>query len=828
MNRNSSRSKRAYSVVNYFFYLLSSIVLLTLFLPSSLYGKTVLKVGVYNNKPTIFVSETGVVQGLFIDILDDIALQENWDIEYVAGHFSEVYDCLKAGTIDILPAIAFSREREKNVDFTSETVIANWGEVYSSANVSITSIMELDGKKIAVKEGDIHLLALKKMVSDFNISCRFIETDEYETVFEMLHANYVDIGVVNRLYGNEKKAEYDVQDTPIIFNPIEMRFAAPERQNEAVLNKIDVYLAAAKKDQNSVYFEAISRWLVINTKKSVPGWFWQLLAAGIGSALFFFMATLLFRAKVKKRTEELSETNKQLNLQIEERKRTELELRKFARMVEASSDAMALIDKEHHHILVNSVYRDTVAAPARDLENISLPELLGVDFFNKELKESVLSCLQGRVVSVQTMLSKDPRNKGYWDITLSPYCLDNNEIDGYVIDIRDVTGQVEIQNRLENAQKMEAIGLLAGGVAHDLNNILSGIVSYPDMLLVGRKTDDPMTKPLQTIKQSGERAAAIVLDLLTLARRGVGSEEIVNLNDIIDEFMGSPEHDDIIMSVPGIKVELKLDNDLLNIRGSAVHLTKILMNLFCNAVEAMQASGKLTIVTENRFLENEYGGYETIPAGEYIAVSVADTGIGMSPAEIKRIFEPFYTNKIMGRSGTGLGMSVVWGSIKDHKGFIDVRSESGCGTRFTLYFPASREPVVAKKNTLLQDFMGKGQMILVVDDMEEQRNLAKNILQLLGYKVEVACSGEEAVLKCRGAEFDLIILDMIMPNGMDGLATYEKINTIKIGQKAVIASGFSDTVSVRTAQEIGAGMYLKKPYTVASLAKAVHHELAAS
>ncbi len=195
------------------------------------------------------------------------------------------------------------------------------------------------------------------------------------------NANYVDIGVVNRLYGNEKKAEYHVQDTPIIFNPIEMRFAAPERKNEAVLNTIDVYLAAAKNDQDSFYYEAVSRWLVINTKKSVPDWFWQLLAAGIGSALFFFTATLLFRSKVKKRTEELSETNKQLNLQIEERKRTEVELRKFARMVEASSDAMALIDKEHRHILVNSVYRDTVAASARDLGNISLPELLGYRFF---------------------------------------------------------------------------------------------------------------------------------------------------------------------------------------------------------------------------------------------------------------------------------------------------------------------------------------------------------------------------------------------------------------------------------------------------------------
>ena len=172
--------------------------------------------------------------------------------------------------------------------------------------------------------------------------------------------------------------------------------------------------------------------------------------------------------------------------------------------------------------------------------------------------------------------------------------------------------------------------------------------------------------------------------------------------------MCSPEHDNILMSVPGIKVELKLDNALLNIRGSAVHLTKILMNLFCNAVEAMPACGKLTIVTENRFFEKEYAGYETIPAGEYAVISVADNGIGMSPAEIKRIFEPFYTNKILGRSGTGLGMSVVWGSLKDHKGFIDVRSESGFGTRFTLYFPASREPVLAKKTRCCRTLWERG------------------------------------------------------------------------------------------------------------------------
>ena len=269
-----------------------------------------------------------------------------------------------------------------------------------------------------------------------------------------------------------------------------------------------------------------------------------------------------------------------------------------------------------------------------------------------------------------------------------------------------------------------------------------------------------------------------------------------------------------------------MDNDLLNISGSAVHLSKILMNLFCNAVEAMPQGGKLTIFTENRFLEKKHVGYEFIPVGEYVMISVGDTGVGMSTSEIKRIFEPFYTNKIMGRSGTGLGMAIVWGAIKDHKGFIDVNSEPGKGTQFTLYFPISREAILEKEETKWQDYQGRGQKILVVDDMEEQRFLATQILELLGYQVDAASSGEEAVEKCRETAFDLIILDMIMEDGMDGLATYKKINTITSGQKAIIASGFSDSVSVRRAQEFGAGMYLKKPYTVKSLAQAVYHELA--
>jgi len=172
-------------------------------------------------------------------------------------------------------------------------------------------------------------------------------------------------------------------------------------------------------------------------------------------------------------------------------------------------------------------------------------------------------------------------------------------------------------------------------------------------------------------------------------------------------------------------------------------------------------------------------------------------------------------------------MSVVWGSMKDHQGYIDIDSEPGSGTTFTLYFPIINVDLPEKENIEWYSFRGRGQHVLVVDDMEEQRILATEILTLLGYVVHVASSGEDAVEQCRDNRFDLLLLDMIMPGGIDGLDTYSRICEFHPRQKAVIASGYSDSYSVQKAQEIGAGTYVKKPYTVASLARAVYQELAA-
>ena len=384
----------------------------------------------------------------------------------------------------------------------------------------------------------------------------------------------------------------------------------------------------------------------------------------------------------------------------------------------------------------------------------------------------------------------------------------------------------DLQAQLQRAQKMEAIGTLAGGVAHDLNNILSGIVSYPELILMDLEEKSPLTKPILTIQKSGEKAAAIVQDLLTLARRGVAATEVVNINSIVSEYLLSPEYEKLLLDNPDVKVSRQLDANLLNILGSPVHLSKTIMNLVSNAAEAMPDGGHISIRTENRHEDKLLNAFDEIGKGDYVTLTVEDTGIGISPEDIERIFEPFYTKKSMGRSGTGLGMAVVWGTVKDHRGSIDIKSQEGGGTSITLYFPVTRQEL--DKDTELFDIeaiKGNGESILIIDDIADQRQIASEMLEKLGYTVTTVSSGEAAVDYLVNHKVDLIVLDMIMDPGIDGLETYQKILQIHPGQKTIIASGYSESERVKEAQRIGAGTYIKKPYLIEKFGRAVKAEL---
>ncbi len=249
------------------------------------------------------------------------------------------------------------------------------------------------------------------------------------------------------------------------------------------------------------------------------------------------------------------------------------------------------------------------------------------------------------------------------------------------------------------------------------------------------------------------------------------------------------------------------------------------MNLLHNGMEAMPSGGGILISTTNVHLDQAVDGFERIPVREYVCISVTDNGIGIPSADLSKIFEPFFTRKAAKKSGTGLGMTIIWATVKDHHGYLDIDSREGQGTNLTIYLPATAESGdQEKRRVVLEDYLGSG-TILVVDDVPEQRHITANMLRKIGYTVYTAASGEEAIVMVGKQKFDLIILDMIMPGGIDGLETYQKIQRLVPKQKAIITSGYSQSGRVAEMQGLGAGIFIQKPFTLEQIGMAVKASL---
>ncbi|MFL5305097.1 MAG: substrate-binding domain-containing protein [Polyangia bacterium] len=401
---------------------------------------------------------------------------------------------------------------------------------------------------------------------------------------------------------------------------------------------------------------------------------------------------------------------------------------------------------------------------------------------------------------------------------------------------RTMLHERSVQERLATSKRLEALSVLAGGVAHDLNNALGPMLVIPDVIFsqLTRLVPDQhalaeLRDDLDNIKIAAERAAQTIKDLLTLGRQGRRPKAELDLNRLVKScLLNAPWMGDRAK----LNLRIELASEPLPVRGAESQLARAVSNLLRNAIEAVdRPDGDVTVRTSRVDLETTATGFETVPSGAYVVLTVADTGCGIPPANLERVFEPFFTNKHTGEnSGTGLGLAIVHSVVKEHDGFIDVASRPGAGTTFTLYLPAgrtARAPSRAPAGT-----PHPHARLLVIDDDETQLRTFRRILVQLGYDVETSASGLRAcetfsqALADRHAPFDLVLVDMLLGEALDGLQVIEQIQSMFPKQKAIIVSGHAP--DDRADKAIKRGLtWLSKPYDLETLASAIAQTLSA-
>lgn len=354
--------------------------------------------------------------------------------------------------------------------------------------------------------------------------------------------------------------------------------------------------------------------------------------------------------------------------------------------------------------------------------------------------------------------------------------------------LNDITEKRSLENQLRHAQRLEAIGILAGGVAHDFNNILTAIIGYTTLMLMTLKEDDPMRQMVKMVLESGERAEQLTKSLLAFSRKQVMKIAAVDLNGLIRNF------EKMMRRLIGEDIELRIctSQEPLLTMADTGQIEQVLMNMATNARDAMPKGGSLIITTERTEIDDEFlqvHGYG-VP-GKYVLMTVSDSGVGMEKTTLEKIFDPFFTTKEVGR-GTGLGLAIVYGIIKQHNGFINAYSEPGKGTTFRIYLPLTTAAVHEKeREECVEDLRGSGTILLAEDDGAVRRFTIK-ALEDFGYRVIEAIDGEDAVSKFeenRGG-IDLLLFDIIMPK-LDGKAAYDRIALSHPGVRALFMSGYA-------------------------------------
>jgi two-component system cell cycle sensor histidine kinase/response regulator CckA len=511
-----------------------------------------------------------------------------------------------------------------------------------------------------------------------------------------------------------------------------------------------------------------------------------------------------------------------IGIDITERKRAEETLRNSEAMLKSVFQAIpvALITVDANRIITKANDFNFVTFGYRPDELIGCgPNMF---YFNDEESRKVTEILTSASTSIAEARMKKKDGSEIWALLCRSSLNTENGFAGAVVTALDITARKALEERLRQSQKMEAIGQLAGGVAHDFNNMLQAIIGYTDMVLFEIGPDDKNREKLMEVYKAGQRAAALTRQLLAFSRRQVLQLGPLDMNHVIEDVLK------MLRRLIGENIELVVNQcqKIWTVNADRSQMEQVLMNLCVNARDSMPEGGRLSIETDNLVLDADYCAQNNwAKPGRYVRFSVADSGCGMDPETRSKAFEPFFTTKEEGK-GTGLGLATVYGIISQHEGLINIYSEVGNGSRFSIYLPAIGQVDMETIPESEGDVPGGTETILLAEDNEQLRDLTSEIFKQAGYHVLAAIDGDDAlrIYHDHGSEVDLLILDVMMPK-KGGRIVYDEISSIRPDIRCLFMSGYSED-AVHTNFILDKNLNLiQKPFKIDELLQTVRNVL---
>ncbi len=508
---------------------------------------------------------------------------------------------------------------------------------------------------------------------------------------------------------------------------------------------------------------------------------------------------------------------------ITDRKLVEEEVIQYEHIVSSSTDMIALLDKQFVYLAANEAYRNAVQLSSQELIGKTPADIFGEEFFEAVIKPNVLRCLTGEKVSYHAWIIFPADEKKYVEISYYPYLGLKKEIKGFVVNLRDITEQNQLETQLRHSQKMDAIGTLAGGIAHEFNNILSIILGYSSLLLRKLPENHAEKHYINNIHEAGKRGAGLTKQILTFSRM---DDQILSLQHIAPLLKETIKMMRATIPV-NIDIQQEIDINCSPILADSSQLHQVLVNLCTNAFHAMEKHGGVLKICLQEGNDPKF--VSVLKAESYLKLTVSDTGCGIPVDAQEKIFDPFFTTKAVGE-GTGLGLSVVHSIVEKHHGIITVESavrnlQQPGGTIFYIYFPVARGDVKEEHVNEIVLPRGKGS-ILVVDDEEILANLHKEVLQDQGYTV-TACNHELEALKLfqqNPDQFDLVFTDYTMPYLTGDLFSLQLLE-LRPDIPIILATGYSSKISEERAKSLGIQAFLMKPVEAETLVQTVQRLL---